>query len=83
LGVTIDAVAHQLPTTVEWLRADEETVATVPSPAGPVLPGTTAYVIYTSGTRGTPQALIGTRRARPGFPGNHSGRLFRPAAQRL
>ncbi|WP_369027643.1 amino acid adenylation domain-containing protein [Nocardia farcinica] len=57
LGVTIDAVAHQLPTTVEWLRADEETVATVPSPAGPVLPDTTAYVIYTSGSTGTPKAV--------------------------
>ncbi|MGW5381963.1 amino acid adenylation domain-containing protein [Nocardia sp. NPDC003963] len=60
LGVTIDAVARQLPDSVDWFTVD---AAQLPAPArkpvvpGRLLPDNTAYVIYTSGSTGKPKAV--------------------------
>ncbi|NKY51795.1 amino acid adenylation domain-containing protein [Nocardia vermiculata] len=64
LGVTVGAVAHQLPDTVDWVRAEAvDFLAGVPDlPAAAPRLDNPAYLIYTSGSTGTPKAVLVTHR---------------------
>ena len=65
LGVTVDAVAPNLPDTVEWLSLDptDDRVRTSSGVVGAVAatglrPDNAAYLIYTSGSTGRPKAVV-------------------------
>ncbi|SUA45157.1 Dimodular nonribosomal peptide synthase [Nocardia africana] len=74
LGVTTRALAHRLPTAVDWTLADTDL------PAEPETTTATdelrldnaAYLIYTSGSTGTPKAVHLTHRGLAGLTAAHA-----------